>query len=284
MSLAEHESSKANGRPVELFEFRYGPGAGDFYRFTSAEQDITWPAVGGNVYTATTIARGRISSSGSADKTALKVKLSVNNPVVELFRAYAPAYPVVLTIRDGHVIDADSEYSVVWSGRVLSCNRSDGGRFEASLTCEPASKSLKRSGLRRHYQYSCPHPLFGEKCGLSRSAYRIAVDIASASGATITLPVGWSGSTPFGKFVGGVVDFVGPTGLVQYATVLRCPSATTIVITGLTVGLGPGSTIYLSRGCNHQLDQCRDDFSNVNNYGGHPWIPTKNPVKTNPFG
>lgn len=283
MSLAGYEASKAAGRPVELFEFRYGPGVDDFYRFTSAEQDITWPSVGGHLWTATTIARARITSSGNMDKTALKVKLSINNPVVELFRIYAPAYPVVLTIRDGHVIDVEEDYGVVWTGRVLSCNRNDGGKFQAALTCEPASKSMKRSGLRRHYQYTCPHLLFGEKCGLLRSAYDFDATIVSASGTTINLSAGWSGATDYAKFVGGVVNFTGPDGLVQYATILRCPTATSISITGLTVGLSPGSTITISRGCNHQLDQCRDDFLNVNNYGGDPWIPMKNPIKTNPF-
>lgn len=283
MSLAAYESSKANGRPVELFEFRYGPGENDFYRYTSAENDITWPAGSGHVYTATVIGRARITSSGNADKTALKVKLSVNSPVVELFRIYAPAYPVILTIRDGHVIDADGDYSIVWTGRVLSCNRNDGGKFQAALTCEPASKSMKRAGLRRHYQYSCPHVLFGEKCGILRADHSFDVAITSAAGTTITMPSGWSGATPYAKFVGGVVNFVGDLGLTQYATILRCPTATTITITGLTVGLGPGSTVTISRGCNHQLDQCRDDFGNVLNYGGDPWIPMKNPIKTNPF-
>lgn len=36
---------------------------------------------------------------------------------------------------------------------------------------------------------------------------------------------------------------------------------------------------YLFRGCNNTLTQCRDDFSNLNNYRGFPYLPLKGSVE-----
>ncbi len=280
MTMAEKDASLSDGRPIELYEFRYGPGDNDVYLFTDAEKDF---AIGDNVYVAAPISRGGITSSGTLDKTKLTVEVHITNPVVELFRVYAPSHTVVLTIWGGHENDPDEEFLVIWAGRVLSCNRQAGEKFKAALTCEPASTSMRRPGLRRRYQLSCPHVLFGDKCGLDRADFLIEADVVSISGTTVTLAPGWSGVTTYTKFVGGMLNYTDDAGMIQYRTILRTPSAVTLSLTGVLTGLLAGDTLQISRGCDHQLDTCRDEFNNVLNYGGFPWIPLKNPVKTNPF-
>lgn len=282
MSFSEKETSVQDGRPIELYEFRFGPGDDDAYRFTTAEQEVVYST---KVYSPLPISRGRVSSSGTFDRTSLSVSVPKSCQVVELFRVYAPAYPVVLTIREGHETDLAGEFNVIWIGRVLSCNRgSKDKKFTAILTCEPSSKSIKRLGLRRRYQFTCPHVLFGTKCGLNRDDYAINVNIATvASGTSITLASGWSGATDYTKYVGGLLIFTDDMGLTNYRTILRTPDAVTLTLSGPTTGMTAGDAISVSRACNHQVDQCRDDFNNLPNYGGHPYIPLTNPISTNPF-
>lgn len=274
------ESSLDKGRPVELYEFRYGPDDANVYRYTDGDQTVEF---GGQDFTPLALKRGRITATGTTDKTSITVNLPVSSPVCELFRVYAPPYPVLLTIRGGHQNDPDADFAVVWTGRVLSCNRMSGQRFQAALTCEMASTSIKRPGLRRNYQFTCPHVFCGAKCGLNAADWQITATVTALTGAGVTFGSGWNGAVDWQKYMGGLLTFLDDAGITNYRTILRSSDGLTLSLSGPTTGMTVGSDVTLLRACNHQLDQCTDDFSNVLNYGGHPWIPLSNPIKTNPF-
>ena len=42
-------------------------------------------------------------------------------------------------------------------------------------------------------------------------------------------------------------------------------------------GFYGSSTVTLYPGCTKSRAVCKNKFDNLNNYGGFPWIPTKNP-------
>lgn len=44
--------------------------------------------------------------------------------------------------------------------------------------------------------------------------------------------------------------------------------------------LTTGATLRFYAGCNHSVVTCKDKFNNVNNYGGCPFVPTRNPFST----
>jgi hypothetical protein len=48
---------------------------------------------------------------------------------------------VSLIIRQGHIGDPDSEFLVIWAGRIVAAHREGG---EAVLSGEPVSTSLRR--------------------------------------------------------------------------------------------------------------------------------------------
>ena len=283
MSFESREESRYLGEPVDLYYFRYGSQANAFYAYTDAEQEVTHDDV---VYQPIPIKRGNFTASGTLDKAVLSINVPINVGIAELFRVYPPGQVVTLVVRQGHVNDPDVEYPVIWTGRVIQCER-DGS--EAILSCEPVATSMRRSGLRRHYQLSCPHVLYGPKCKASKQAATITVPIINLTGTRVTLQDGWSGSINPQKYIGGMIEWNPGAGL-ERRTILRIIDLKTLVLAGPTTGLTAGKNLDVILGCNHQMGvgpqpdgDCLPLHNNIHNFGGHAWIPTSNPINTNPY-
>ncbi len=284
MSFEQKEESRFEGEPVDLFLFRYGTEPNAFYAYTDAEQEITHEGV---VYTPVPAMRGNIQSSGTLDKAILKVNMPINTGLADLFRVYPPGQVVSLTIRQGHVSDIAQEFLAIWVGRVIQAEREG---YEAIFSCEPFSTSMRRTGLRRHYQYGCPHVLYSQgtgECKANKAAATIPVTTVSVGAATVTLPDAWN-AQPVVKYIGGMIEWAVFGGL-ERRTILRITDGKTLHLSGPTTELAGGVEIDVILGCNHQpgvtdaIGDCTNLHDNILNYGGQPWIPTKNPVNTNPF-
>lgn len=277
MSFDEFEDSRCQGQPVDLYYFVYGTTASSYYAYTDAEQPLE---IAGVTYQPKPIDRGALNTSGTLDKSALEVKIPVSSELAELFRIYPPSRSVTLIIRQGHVGDVEEEFNVIWSGRVLSSSREDS---EVTLTCEPLSTALRRSGLRRCYQYSCPHALYGGHCMASKLVATIAATVISTSGTTVILDSGWGGAHDPLKYIGGMIQWETPRGP-EIRTILRITSGgNKLLLSGTTHFLSNGDEISVSLGCEHNLEDCENLHHNVQNFGGQPWIPLSNPIKINPY-
>jgi hypothetical protein len=281
VTYADLEKSRTKSRPVSLYFFRYGPEATTYFAYTDALQPVKHTfdlAVGEVEFQPIPIDRGAITASGTLDKTTLDVTTRVDTPLAELFLYYPPSDVVRLTIFQGHVDSPD--YRVAWAGRVLSCSRTDN---EASFSCEPVDTSLRRPGLRRNYQYGCPHVLYGPACKASRPAATITRTAASVSGPLVAFAPDWETTGKRDKYIGGIAEWVADGGRRERRTIIRFTNSAydTMVLSGPALGLVAGVAVDLSLGCNHKAeltDDCHALHNNIKNYGGQPWIPTKNPI------
>lgn len=281
MTYSALEASRARGRPAELYYFRFGSDPTAFYAYTDVEDAVIY---GGVTYQPIPIKRGAIVSSGSLDKSRMSVRVPLGSQIAELFRVFPPGQVVTLTIRGGHLSDADMEFPVIWVGRVLQCSRNDENGPEGDLTCEPVSTSMRRSGLRRHYQLSCPHVLYEQGdglCNASKVAATITRNIVSLTPTALTFAAGWNGAIDPFKYIGGIVSWVTPF-LREQRTIMRV-SGDTMKLTGPTTGLVVGDAVDIILGCNHQTSDCETLHNNILNYGGQPYIPLNNPISKNPF-
>lgn len=281
MAAEDFEESRDEGQPVELYYFRFGSDVSAFYAYNDGETEIEHAGV---TYEPHPLKRGKVTSQQSLDKSELKVRTTLASPLAELFRIGPPTSVVTVVIRRGHLGDVDNEFLAVFVGKVSQCKRE--GR-EAELTCVPASSSIKRSGLRRHYQLTCPHVLYDQddgSCKASMAAGTIEPVVVSAVAYTsVTLPAAWFGSLDHKKFVGGMIVWAGANGT-ERRTILRTSSdGLTLTLNAATTGLLPAAEIAVVLGCNHQTSDCEDLHDNILNYGGMPYIPSDNPVKSNPF-
>lgn len=276
MSFPDFEESLWHGEPIDLFLFTYGTGATEFYAYVDCEIPVIHE---GKTYVPYPVERDAINSSGSLDKSGLSMKIDGNAGVAELFRVYPPSQPVSMVIKQGHVGDPDQDFRVIWTGKVMSCGWE--GNI-ATLTCEPVSTSMLRTGLRRHYQYGCPHALYmGNATGGCRADKAVATETVTVTGITgslLSLPAGWNGARDKAKFLNGLVEWTNPTGSVIRRSVLKVNAATNVITMGGPIpDLATGASVSVILGCNHQMTDCADLHNNINDFGGQPWIPTKNP-------
>lgn len=287
MSFDAISRSRYKGRIVNLFKVVYGSAPNSYYAFTDAEQEVFNPT-DGIVYEPVAVTRSKITASGSLDKQSLEVRLSLNNPLAEHFLVYPPSQVVNITIYQGHLSDPDAQFIAAYSGRVVSNTRDTN---QLILTCEAVSTSMKRIGLRRHYQHSCPHVLYGKMCRANKQNATRKATVESVRGMIVTLRAGWETSERSVKYVNGIMEWQNNAGDREIRTVLRVENGNRITITAAPRDLRVGQEVDMILGCNHglwrhengQLKQetdCHFLHNNIHNFGGCPFIPTKNPVST----
>lgn len=296
MSFVSTERSRQRAQPVEMFYFRYGAGAQSYYAYTNAEQPVLAAASisGAEVveYQKIAVERDKLESSGTLDRQTIRVRLPRDAELLEQFVSYPPATVVSLVIRQAHadeyltlspaVLDAPA----IWAGRVV------GAKFtgsSATLECEPISTSMRRLGLRRHYQHGCPLDLYGDQCLADKAAATVDVIASGVSSNTIIMPAAWFGSIATAKYLGGLAEWTTPQGNVEVRTILRIASGKDLVTSGPVAGRGlaAGTTVSVSLGCNRSQDDCLNlhkesgispPRGNIRNYGGQDWIPTESPI------
>lgn len=269
MSFSDIEESRFKGRPANLFLIRYGQSPNSYYAYTDATKEVVDDGI---VYRPISLQRGNIVVKGNMDKAALEVRMSVTLEVAELFRVYPPSQVVTLTIMQGHLNDPDGQFMVIWAGKIISAKRETP---ELILTCEPVRTSMKRTGLRRNYQFSCPHVLYGEWCRADKSAATTSGIVASMSGTKITMIPGWAARPPE-EYLGGTVEWINNAGDREFRTIIRV-ATNVLTLSGALRDLIVGQTVYTIRGCSRDMAGC-NSHANIQNFGGCPFIPMKNPV------
>lgn len=282
MTFSAYEGSRDSGQPVQLFYFRFGTAAGEYYAYTDHTDELTVDhggAIGIVTYAPVPIQRGNIESNGTLDKSALKLNTDIGTDLAEIFRVYPPANVVNLTIRQGHVGDVDEEWVVIWVGRVVAAQRE---KSELVLSGEPVSTSMRRPGLRATYSYGCRHVLYGPQCQANKAAATVSTTVASIDGASITLAPGWEGAFDPAKFQRGMVEWLTAGGSTDRRMILRV-AGDTLSLAGLPNGLAVSDPIDVVLGCNHKAyaedgGDCQPLHNNIQNYGGFRWTPTKNPI------
>lgn len=287
MTFSTYEGSVASGGPIQLYRFVYGSETGEYLAYTNSTDEQTVDhggSVGIVTYAPIPIERGNIVSNGTLDKSAIKISLDVGSDLAELFRVYPPSSVVTLTIYEGHIDDPDGEFVVIWAGRIISASR-EGSTLQ--LSGEPVSTQLRRAGLRRHYQYGCPHALYSAACGASKAAATVSATVSAVDGTVVTLTAGWEGAFAAAKFLRGTLEWTPSGQTTQRRTIIRI-SGDDLSLSGLPIGLAVSDAVDVVLGCNHKAfasadGDCEGLHDNIVNYGGQPWIPTKNVINKNPY-
>lgn len=259
-------------RPIELYKFTYGP-SNEYY--TSYDTNIVYL---GNTYKAIPIGRSKIELKNDVSKQSIDVTIDNSEyPPKNWFNGFVEDI-VSLTIFQ----QTESGTNVIWKGRVVSISPEPSF---IKITLESIFTSLRRPGLRARYQRNCRHVLYGPECRVTRTYHEIDV---LATGIDVTgtiITLGYISTFPDGDFsaIAAPGDYF--TGLLRfndtYRTIIEQTSTTVKIskpIPLLSYTLSYTSTnVFLYRGCDKSRTRCQDRFGNLNNYGGFPFIPSKNP-------
>jgi uncharacterized phage protein (TIGR02218 family) len=265
VTYEDSELSVESGQPVELYEFVLGTTV---WRYTSAEDTIEFSS---NSYLSRQIDRTsppwKVEEGARAELT---ITLPSSDPLAQRYISLHSTEKMTVKITRIHR-DQPSSW-VVWFGRVLSAKYEQAGAV-CVLSTAPLESMFSQTISRYRYHSLCNHVLYDNFCGVTRSLFSVSDEVTVQDGTSITVPnVVLVGIADY--YVGGIIT-IGEekrTILSQSGDVLEIaqPFAANVV----------GQTAQVSAGCDHTPDHCKTKFNNMVNYGGFPFVPTKNPFQT----
>lgn len=263
MSFLSAETSTYGGKPIELYKFTRGSIA---WLLNTSTRPVVF---NGDTYLPDYVKRGNLLSTAQLGRQQLMVTIRADHDLAVSYIGGMPAQPTILTVFRQHV--GESEVGTVWAGRVTSISFAED---EATVACDPISTALKRLGLRSTYQVLCRYALYGPQCRAVDN--RTAGSVSSVVGNTVTVALD---DTPADDlYTGGTIRSGEDAWLITKQTGLI------LTISSPPQGLQSGAAVTMSLGCDHTTgtNGCQK-FANLDNYGGFPFMPDRNPFGNNPI-
>jgi hypothetical protein len=239
-------------------------------------------------YESLAISMDDIKTNGSPEeKNEIKITVPKSCGLAEYYRTKRVQRPMQLTVFEGQADDPEQEFKPIWTGRVMSAKRKVMGNT-VELLARPMSSAFKRTGLRRNYQYGCPHTLYGSQCGASANAattnFQPTLANWDRAGKVLAIPNDLLGPNP-GRYAGGTVHWT-HNGNTTYRNIIEA-KAGALLLDGPVGEAHASGRIYVTLGCAHTAAFCRNHHvsaktgqPNIVNYGGCDKIPTTNPFRT----
>jgi len=225
-------------------------------------------------YTAIEIERSSILTAVGERNEILTVTMPASHDFPDNFLSIVPGQIATLVIKRLHRTDAADEVKVIWYGRVQSVAFIENGN-KASLAVKTIENSINNQIPRRTYQSLCNFVLFDTDCGIASSSFRFVGTVSVVSGNMMTIP-GLTAAKGDEWSTGGYVAL----GSSEYRLILKQKNS--VLGTDVVELLLPfpsnmvGKSVDVFAGCNHQIAVCGSKFSNVPQFGGCAWVPTKN--------
>jgi hypothetical protein len=258
-------------RPLQEVELYAFEGASHVFRLTPHEFDVE---MGGQLYERCPLERGALALGAEAAKSALELTLPPDHALVRhLLQAAITGEATAVRLHLARRADWGDDWwlsGTRWMGRVLGVEVGDEA---ARIRCESAQVSLKRIGLRRLYSRACSHVLYSAACGATPIS--ATAEVIRSEGRQVEL----TGIPPAvaGRLAGGWLQELAGA---RHMIVSEWGSGVELLY---PVALAPGTLVDLVAGCDHSVQTCAARFDNLANYGGFPFIPSKNPFSTGVF-
>jgi uncharacterized phage protein (TIGR02218 family) len=262
----EYESSLYLGEPVELYHFTKGT---EIWRYTSHDEAVEYE---GHAYAPTNISRTAPELSQQRSSAGITVTLPRNHEIPNLFKVFVPQSTLWLKILRLHKKENNqiSEARPFWQGLIQAVNWQGS---EAKLACDPITQLLQRQGPRVTYQSTCNHMLYSKPCGVVSDDYKEIITVESVSEYNIQ-------SSSFRKQPDDwyALGFLSRQN--EDFRMITEHKGDTVTLLLPFDNLAVGSELWLHTGCDRTIKTCQEKFNNHINFGGFPYIPTKNPFAT----
>jgi uncharacterized phage protein (TIGR02218 family) len=259
MAFETYELSVEAGSTVELYTLAMGSTV---YRMhDSVEPTISYS---GDEYARTQISRGSISTG----QEYLEINLPGSHPFTLSFAAIAPGQTASLTISSYHRAEP-TDVRVIYKGVVRSVAFTQNAAMSA-LSLIPINEAFDREIPERTFQAACNNVLFDADCKVSAGSYVFSGPIAAITDNVVTI-TGLLTAKGTAWATGGYISY----GVLDYRLVLdQSGDDCTLVLPFHEEVLSKSVNVYA--GCDHSIATCQSKFSNEINFGGCPYVPTKN--------
>lgn len=246
--------------PVELYTITMGA---TIWRHCNAVD--TTLVVSSNTFTGAAITRGDITDT----REETTIKLPGSHAFPQMYKSIAPSTPVSVLVQWLNRNDNPGSLRVQYKGWVKSVKFTQDGQI-AELYLESIISGLEEEICDETFCVGCQVPLYGTKCGLNKDDHDYSGTVSAVTGNVITV-TGVSSAPRDGTWA--------LPGMVLFGSDWRQVFAQDG--DNLTLSLpfyaDPlGETVIVYRGCDHTITACEDDFNNIVNYRGFPYVPKQN--------
>ena len=262
MTYDAYDVSVESGDPIHLYQFTR---SGQTWRFTDIARNYTALS---ETWSSVSLKGGRIIASKDFQKSQVDLEFPITNEFAKKFLLETIIDRTALTIYRGYIGDPDQQFVVYWKGSV-SGSKVNGKII--TLRCEHILSAMRQSGLRSLFQRNCRYTLYRRGCNLEIEDFAVSAGVSDIDGRTLV--VSEAAYEADGWYAGGAIR--AQDGVLLY---VESHVGDTLVLDfayeGLEVSSGQDVKIY--PGCNLLRTTCKDKFDNLDNFGGFPFIPTRN--------
>jgi uncharacterized phage protein (TIGR02218 family) len=241
----------------ELYKFTLGSTV---WCFTSGDSKENYD---GKTYLPVAIDRSEIESKNEMSKETLDITIDKKNEFARkcLLENIYNEVKLELFIKENDI------FKTAWTGRVSIVKPGQGVIvlvFESNMT------DLRRVGGRRKAQRNCDHALYGSRCKANKENFFVTGTIKSFSKSSLVISECATKEDYY--FSGGEVLFSD-----GFSVFVEKHIGDKIYLIRDTASAKIGETVKVYAGCDKGLLTCNNKFNNINNFGGLPYMPTKNP-------
>lgn len=258
----------------------------ELYKFSTTES--SWLKTSSNVeqshlgeiYVPAVVSRSSIELKNEIAKSAISVEIDIFDELA----VHVLSNLANLTLSLSVFVKTDTLVGVGWKGRLSNALPSE---TILKLSFENIFTTLNRPGLKQRWQKTCRHNLYQRGCSLDRNDFEAAGAVSALSTEIVLVPEANTHSDGFFtlgilQVVGGeqslIVSHIGSELILQHPSAGLSKDFTTSGY-GNSYGAGYGGVaVRLYPGCDKLTGTCHSKFNNLVNYGGFPYIPSRNPM------
>ena len=259
MTFESHEISMETGGRIELYALAVG---NSIYRMHDGS--AAYLSYAGDDYFKINVSRGRIATG----QEHLTVELPGDHEFSRQFTTIAPGQLGTLTIWSFHRANT-ADVRVVYKGVVRSVAFTQ-DMSQSLLSVVPVSEAFDKEIPQETFQAPCNHVLFDANCQVSAGSYKHTGLITAVTGNVITVQ-GLLSAKGDGWSTSGFASY----GVLDYRLILAQSGDTCTLALPFYANV-LGLTLDVFAGCDHSISICNSKFSNRINFGGCPYVPTKN--------
>jgi hypothetical protein len=273
-TYSDYDTSQYLGAPVEGYKFTLPavPGVLTPVYLTNADEFVD---MNGQTYSPCNITRTDLECTVFGDQPPdIKITIPIKHGLAKILMSRVmPAEIRVDIIRGHRTTDMDLHFEEVWGGPITGF-AAEGEYF--SMRSTSMTDNIGHAELPNYiYQNLCGHTLYSDACGLNRGTYYNSGTIVNVDNLSIQFNKTAGASYSDSRWPGGMLyDSTSDEWRhIVYAT----GDIFQISYPYYNMRVGDSYIAYL--GCDHSYSDC-NNFANTANFGGMPYIPYRNPYKS----
>lgn len=266
MSFQEYEDSVESGQPIELYHFSIG--AEDYYYTSCESSDITF---GGHTYVSRQIARNSPDQSTEEGRGKLELILLSDDAVCSRYVGVPPPDTLFVVVTKFHRSDL-LDGRIIWNGKIIAVSYTKDGAL-CKMTAVASESMVSQQIPTYTYQGLCNHFLYDANCQVLATSFKYTGTVSAVSGDTLTIDGLLAAKGADWAIAGKIV-------LGTDARLVRAQAGDVLTLSAPFPASPLGQSLDVYAGCDHTLATCNSKFANALNYGGFPFVPTKNVFQT----